>query len=199
MSDSTVGSVRKPWTPEEHALLAELCKGPIPIIRQLHLFPGRTETAIYQHMYKTGLSMEIKNEPHRPDDVVKLLANGPMFAFEIAEALGVTVQAIRPVISKLHSDHEVYIAERVRLSQTARNLKWALGDKPDAPQAAFEPLPPKAKSVRKLPLSVVKVRRDPLQEALFGRVKALIVATEIHGRVYKADMEVTEDELEIAA
>lgn len=193
----------KLWTTSEHQLLVRLCNEATPISRQLHLFPGRSIVSIYKYMMASGIRKKrlLGRDPYRAREIEAILADREMYAFEIAKEMGVTIPTIRPLLNQLHAQKKIYIAERVLLGPTVRSYRWALGNKPDAPRL-HEPARKKVAKVKahqSRAETAVDVHRDPLQTAFFGNARSVATSVTPTGQVYRQDMSVKDDELEVAA
>ena len=179
----------KKWTKEEVALLLEYSKQVTPLEQRLGDFPGRTVQSLYHRLRRMNKSkIRVKGRlPFRADDVLKLLEeNGPMFAKDITERLGLKLSSVRELLDAMHKEKRIHIKARVLVARTNRAFLWAAGNEADAPQLGKRNKAALPKAMKKTaPVSIVKVedemprqptqvivRRDPLVEAFFGRAAA---------------------------
>jgi hypothetical protein len=185
------------WTDEEEAVILANYET-APTVEHVAEMLGRTRASII----KKAISMGLKRpELHQAsiDRLLDVLGAKPMSVAEVAAAMGITHHATNDLlrrnfdrgichISGFRScvgrgkDKPLWVAGKGENAITEHAKARAARDKRIAAEAARRP----------------EAHRDPLQEALFGRVHS-VPLSDLPRRIIRQSMTVTEDDLEVAA
>lgn len=167
----------KPWTKEETTLLIEYSKQMTPLNQRLADFPDRTLVSLYKRLSRVNATKKraVGRLPYRETDVIRVLTEqGPMFAKDVAELLGVKYGGISELLGEMKRQKKVHIGERIRVSGRNYTFLWVAGPGVDAPPMGWSKRVRivKEKPAKEKPQTKITVRRDPLVEAFFGQVSA---------------------------
>ncbi|MGF7131937.1 hypothetical protein P3T40_003420 [Paraburkholderia sp. EB58] len=166
-----------------------------PTIEEVAKAVGRTRAATNHKAWTMGLS-----RPDQGDEwaarLLAALGNEPKTSGEVAAILGIHQSSACGLLRRNADRGICHIAgAQPRKGAGRATPLWAAGK--DVKETVKVAAGKKAAEAPAKPQTVVIVRRDPLQEALFGPAPH-ISASAVPGRVIAQSMEVTEDEVEVA-
>lgn len=102
--------------------------------------------------------------------ILELLKNGPVTRKSISETLNMSISTAGVHLRKLRNHCQIYRSGWI-VDGNVMTAQWSLGFQEDvpAPNGAQELAEKKSEEERiKRALAMIKIRRDPLVEALFG-------------------------------